>query len=184
MRSIRCYVCTSPRLSANKSIQLFDLGRYEETIEVCDQLLARSSGSIDPDEPRVLCMTLLCKQRALQALERYDDVILIFNQLDALVSGLPLAEDPKLRDGVAAAYAGRASALGKLNRVDDEIDAYQALFARFGSDKDEHIRESLCGGWLSRPQRSVQWAGLRMPSRCSTRSLRFAMQTSRSRSRN
>jgi tetratricopeptide (TPR) repeat protein len=143
---------------AEKAIDLLELGEFEKVIETCDEFLSRFSGAAELDVQRTLCVALRRKQRALEALERYDDVISACDQLDSLVAAWVRTEHPQLRGEIAAAYTSKANALGKLGRMDEEIESYQALLECFGSDGDQTVRELVMWG-LTRQAAAFRAAG-------------------------
>jgi tetratricopeptide (TPR) repeat protein len=129
-----------------KAGQLARLGRLEEAVAACDEVVAQHGTSREPAVRLQVVNAIMNKGTMLDKLGRSEDEIAAYDEILALFGD---DSDPGIRAQVAGALLNKALTCGHLGRGEDEILVYRGLVLRFGRDRASQTRERVAGALLN-----------------------------------
>jgi len=130
---------TTAILLVNKGIALGELGREDEAIRVCDEVVSRFADAPEAGIREQVVRALLSKDITLGQLGRGEEAIRVS---DEVVSRFADAPEAGIREQVAKALLNKGVRLGELGRREEAIRVYDEVVSRFG-DAPETIREQV-----------------------------------------
>jgi tetratricopeptide (TPR) repeat protein len=113
------------------------LHRYDEAIEVSDDIVRLFGSSPDPDLPAPVAQAFLLKGMALYALMRREEAIEAYENVIRTGSG---SKDPDLTRRVPLALLFKARALNGLHREKEALKAARTLVRKFGKSREPGVR--------------------------------------------
>jgi tetratricopeptide (TPR) repeat protein len=126
------------RALARRAARLDRLGRHEDAILACDEVVTRYGDDTSPALREQVARTLFSKGNRLGALGRSEDAILVYDEV-----ATRYANDPSLalREQVAKALVNKGPGLGQLNRHEGEVAVCDEVITRYGDDPSPALRE-------------------------------------------
>jgi|CXWL01.1.fsa_nt_gi tetratricopeptide (TPR) repeat protein len=122
----------------SRGVMLDKLNRYEDSIVVYDQIIARFGEATEPALREMVARVMVNKGFALGQLKRNEEAIVVYDQVIACFAE---ATEPVLRDPVSRAMVNKGGTLGRLKRNEEAIAAYDQVIARFGEAVEPALRE-------------------------------------------
>ncbi len=124
----------------DKAKTLFNEGRYEEAINLCDKIILDFGKNKEPGIPEQVARALNIKGVALrqqgkpeEAIKSYDEVIQRFGK----------SKEPNILEQLARALYNKGVALGKQGKPEEAIKSYDEVILRFGKSREPNILESV-----------------------------------------
>lgn len=124
----------------NKGALLNQLGRFEEAIEVYDELLEKFQHSKEVGVQEQVKKSLVNKGDALGKLNRLEEKIAVFSEV---FNRFKDNKDHSTQELVARVLLDKGINLGQLNRPEEELAAYEEVFERFKDSKESVIVEQV-----------------------------------------
>jgi tetratricopeptide (TPR) repeat protein len=123
----------APKLSYNKGYALYQLGRLDEAVAVCDGLIAAHSRESALQARLLAAEAMGLKRSALGRAHRDEDVLVA---IDELLARFGDATEPELREKVARALAKKTTCLLEAGRADEAIAVTDELILRLDTETD------------------------------------------------
>lgn len=155
-RGLRCGLAMC---LGSKCWALTQLGRFDDSIKVCDEIL---DGFGDDDEPSMRARVAQALQRKAYCqgeLGRVDELVATLDEVFARFSE---SIEPNIRNQVAAALEGKEVALGRAGRFEDAIKVTDEVFRRYADATQPGLRARAAaaldhkGGWLAELGRTTK----------------------------
>lgn len=147
---------------ANEGRRLFDLGAFDQAIQVYDELLSSLGTSTEPALCERIARTLFSKGITLGRLGRKVEETQCY---DRIVSLFGNATEPALRLQVARALLNKSFELQQSGYSEQALDACEDLFSRFDMAPELPLRERVAQalfnkgvmlGHLGHPEREIE----------------------------
>ena len=136
-----------------KGFLLGILGRFEEAIAVCDEVIARLRTRKRRQSVSRWCGPWINKGGALGQLNRSEEAIAVY---DEVVARFADAEESAIRAQVARAMVNKGYRLGELNRSEEEIAVYDEVIARFADAEEVTLLEGVARAMVNKGYRLGQ----------------------------
>ncbi len=125
---------------------LCEIGAYEESIALCDEILAECLQSEDPDTSGAVAETMLLRGTALAGMERYEEEL---REYEEVARRFESDESPDLSALVARARFNAAVVTGQLGRIDESSARYASFIERYQGDRQLEILEQVARALLN-----------------------------------
>ena len=112
---------------ADKGALLASLGRFDEALAVCDDMVHRWGATDTPAHSQAVAVALVIKGDVFVRLERFDEALAV---CDDMVGRFGAAHVPRLMESVALAFWTKALALDLMNRSEEALPALDEAVRR------------------------------------------------------
>jgi tetratricopeptide (TPR) repeat protein len=121
-----------------RGLSEYTAGRFESALSSFDKALELAQAEAISSER--YAKLLFARANALAGLERNEDAIAVYNEIDQRYGTDML---PALRERVAKALVNKGVGLGQLNRNEEEIAVYDQIDQRYGTEMLPALREQV-----------------------------------------